>query len=152
MRWSIVVGALVVGACAGAQTIPSNWVGVGAGYNPTGSPKVTAWTSLAIVVNEGSQLYSYSTYDVIPQRGAVPVTSLRTGVATVLRRFGPSLYLLGFATVGAATSSTATTGSVSGGGILLYQFKPGWTVEGGVRAVNGSATGKVFEVGFGRTF
>jgi hypothetical protein len=148
----VVAAALVFGACAGAQTVPPDWVGAGGGYNPSGSPKVTAWTSFAILVNEASQLYSYSTYDVIPQRNAVPVTSARTGAATVLRKFGPSVYLLGFATIGAATSSTATLGSFSGGGILLYRFKPGWTVEGAVRAVNGAVTGKVVEFGFGRTF
>jgi hypothetical protein len=151
MRSKMAAAAAVFCASAGAQTIPANWMGAGAGYNPGGSPKTTAWASLAILMNESSQLYSYSTYDVIPQRRAVPVTSARTGAATVLRRFGPSLYLLGFATVGAATSSTATTGSVSGGGILLYRFKPGWTMEGAVRAVNGS-TSKVVEFGLGRTF
>jgi hypothetical protein len=139
----VVVGALALSACAGAQAIPPNWVGAGGGYDPGGSPRVTAWESLAIVVNEASQLYSYSTYDVIPQRNAVPVTSARTGGA---------VYLLGFATIGAATSNSATTGSFSGGGILLYRFKPGWTVEGAVRAVNGSATSKVMEFGFGKTF
>ena len=152
MHWRfVVVAALVLGACARAQTNPPDWVGAGGGYNPGGSPKVTAWESLAILVNDSSQLYSYSTYDVIPQRKAVPVTSARTGAATVLRKFGPSIYLLGFATLGASTSSTATTGSFSGGGILLYRFTPGWTIEGAVRAVNGS-TGKVVEFGFGRTF
>jgi|SRR5580692_7548404 hypothetical protein len=148
----VVVGALALSACAGAQAIPPNWVGAGGGYDPGGSPRVTAWESLAIVVNEASQLYSYSTYDVIPQRNAVPVTSARTGGAMVLRKFGGSVYLLGFATIGAATSNSATTGSFSGGGILLYRFKPGWTVEGAVRAVNGSATSKVMEFGFGKTF
>jgi hypothetical protein len=147
----VMIAALAAGACAGAQTIPPDWVGAGGGYNPSGSPKVTAWDSFAVLVSEANQLYSYSTFDVIPQRNAVPVTSARTGAATVLRKFGPSVYLLGFATIGAATSSTATTGSFSGGGILLYRFKPGWTVEGAVRAVNGSAT-KVVEFGFGRTF
>lgn len=150
MRAKLLV-VLIWGGCAAAQTIPPDWMGAGGGYNPGGSPKVTAWTSFAILVNEASQLYSYSTYDVIPQRNAIPVTSARTGAATVLRKFGPSVYLLGFATVGAATSSTATTGSFSGGAILLYRFKPGWTVEGAVRAVNGS-TSKVVEFGFGRTF
>jgi hypothetical protein len=149
MRWMFMV-AVAVGASA--QTMPADWVGVGAGYNAGGSPKVTAWASLAILVNEKSQVYSYSTYDVIPQRGAIPVTSARTGAATVLRTFGPSVYLLGFATIGAATSGTATTGSVSGGGILVYRFTPSWTVECAVRAVNGSATNKVVEFGFGRVF
>jgi hypothetical protein len=146
----MLIAALAVGA--GGQTLPGNWVGGGGGYSPGGSPKVTAWASLAILVNEKSQVYSYSTYDVIPQRGAVPVTSARTGAATVLRTFGRSVYLLGFATIGAATSSTATTGSVSGGGILVYRFAASWTAECAVRAVNGSATNKVVEFGFGRTF
>jgi hypothetical protein len=146
------IGIAALGAGARAQSLPADWVGAGAGYNPGGSPKVTAWASLAILVNQSSQLYSYSTYDVVPQRGAIPVTSARTGAATVLRTFGRSVYLLGFATIGAATSSTATTGSVSGGGILVYRFKPAWTVECAVRAVNGSATNKVVEFGFGRAF
>lgn len=147
MRWGLLLFAAL---SVGAQTIPTNWVGLGGGYNASGSPKVTAWASLAILVNESSQVYSYSTYDVRPQRGGVPVTSVRTGAATVLRRFGASVYLLGFATLGASTSSSATTGSVSGGGILVYRFAPGWTAECAVRAVNG--TGRVVEFGFGRTF
>ena len=151
MRWMfIAIAALGAGACA--QTLPADWVGAGAGYNPGGSPKATAWASLAILVSESSQVYSYSTYDVVPQRGAVPVTSARTGAATLLRAFGRSVYLLGFATIGASTSGTATAGSVSGGGILVYRFKPDWTVECVVRAVNGSATNKVVEFGFGRAF
>ena len=32
----VVAGALALGVCAGAQTIPLNWVGAGGGYNPGG--------------------------------------------------------------------------------------------------------------------
>lgn len=130
--------------------LPNNWFGAGGGYNPSGSPKGTGWASFAVLANRTSQVYSYSTYDIIPQKGKIPTTSVRTGAATVLREFGP-VYILGFMTVGATVSSTSTTGSLSGGGLVLYQSKKGWTVELGVRAVTG-AVNRVFEGGFGRTF
>jgi len=133
------------------QTLPANWVGAGAGYNPTGSPKATTWASFATVISQPQKIYSYSTYDVVPQRKAVPLTSARTGLATVLRNFGPRLYLLGFATAGVAQSAMATQSSFSGGGLLLYQWKNGMTAEAGVRVVTGS-TEKVVEAGFGKSW
>ena len=84
-------GVILFAVVAQAQTLPSNWAGSGAGWNPAGSPKVTAWASYAKLVSEGQKLYSYTSYDVIPQRNAVPKTAVRTGFATVIRTFGPNL-------------------------------------------------------------
>lgn len=131
--------------------LPSNWVGAGAGYNPSGSPIATGWMSVAVLLNQSSKVYSYSSYDAIPQKNAVPVMSARTGFATVLRNFGPQLFLLGFGTAGIAQSATAVQGSFSGGGMLVYQFKNGWTGEGGMRIASGTAD-KIIEFGFGRSF
>lgn len=134
-------------------SLPTSWAGAGAGYNPTGSPKATAWASFATLVSQSQKLYSYSTFDVVPQKNAVPVTSARTGFATVVRTFGPNLYLLAFGTAGVSQTSTATQGTFSGGGILFYRFAAGWTIEAGVRGASGSVSSNpIVEGGFGHTW
>jgi hypothetical protein len=136
-----------------APSLPSNWAGVGAGYNPTGSPKATGWASFATLISKTQMIYSYTTYDVIPQKGAVPVTSARTGFATVVRTLGPQLYILAFGTAGVSQTSTATTGTFSGGGLLAYLFKNGWTAVICVRGASGGvAQNPILEGGFGRAW
>lgn len=130
------------------QLLPSNWVGAGASYNATGSPKVAGWISSAVLVSQSQMLYSYSTYDIIFSAKGVPTSAARTGFATIVRSFGRSWYILGFGTAGVATTAAATTGSFSGGGMLVYRFKKNYTAEAGIRAVTGATT-RVIEWGFG---
>ncbi len=133
--------------------LPGNWAGLGAGYNPAGSPKATGWASFATIISQSQKIYSYTTYDAVPQKNAVPVTSARTGFATVVRTFGPRLYLLAFGTAGVSQTATATQGTFSGGGMLFYVFSAGWTIEAGVRGASGSlASNPIAEVGFGRAW
>lgn len=136
-----------------AQTgLPQNWVGSGAGYAPAGSPKATAWVSFATLLNQTAQVYSYSTYDVIPARGSVPMTSARTGLATPLRSLGP-IYLFAFGTAGVAQGSVDPIFAFSAGGLALYRFKSGLTVELGARmAKAGNTSVPVYELGFGKSW
>lgn len=136
-----------------AALLPSNWAGLGGGYNPTGSPKATGWASFATIVSQQQKIYSYTTYDAVPQKNAVPVTSARTGFATVVRTFGPRLYLLAFGTAGVSQNATATQGTFSGGGMLFYLFKNGFTIEAGMRGASGSvAQNPIYEAGIGRAW
>lgn len=129
--------------------LPSNWVGAGGGYNPSGSPKGTAWASFATLVAPSAGLYSYTTYDVVPNRDSVPTSSTRTGLAMVIHQYGKNLFLVGFVNGGMSQTATATLGSVSGGGLLLYKFKNNMTFEAGYRGVSNSTTARVFEFGLG---
>lgn len=131
-----------------SSALPSLWVGSGAGYNPAGSPKNTAWLSVA--VNTGQGVYSYSSYDVTPVRGQVPVISTRTGVATVksIVLFKQTFFFITFGTAGVAQSATAVTSSFSGGEMGMYRWKTGLTFEVGFRVATGAAN-KIVECGFG---
>jgi len=129
--------------------LPAHWIGAGGGYSSAASPRATGWVSLAILVSQPSQIYSYSSYDLVPVKGHVPMVSARTGAATVLRRLG-NLYVLGMATAGAAQTSTATTGAFSGGGIGVYRFRSGFTLELAGRVIKaGSTNAAVYEFGGG---
>ena len=107
---------------------------------------------MAILANATQKLYSFSTYDIIPQHNSVPLTSVRTGAATILRQIG-HVYVLGMGTVGVAQSGTSVTSAFAGGGLVVYRWSSGLTFEVGARLVKaGSASPAVYEVGFGRTF
>lgn len=108
--------------------------------------------SMAILANATQKLYSFSTYDIIPQHNAVPLTSVRTGAATILRQVG-NFYVLGMGTLGVAQSGTSVTSAFAGGGLAVYRWSSGLTFEVGARLVKaGSASPAVYEFGFGRTF
>lgn len=140
------------GGVSWSQSLPQNWVGAGSGYSSSGSPKVTGWVSLAVLVSQSQQLYSYSTYDVLPVKGGVPTTSARTGLATVIRHYG-MVSILAFGNIGMEQNSTSIAGAFSGGGFAVAQFKSGLTFEVGARIVtSGGKTASPIEAGFGWTF
>lgn len=153
MKLALFLLALPLMAQTAIKCPVSNWVGLGAGYNPSASPKATGWISEATCISQSQGIYSYSTYEAIPQRNAVPLVSARTGVATVLRQFGPSVYLLALATAGMAQTGTATTGAFSGGGMLMYRHPSGFTFEAGARILSaGGNQQAVYEVGVGHSW
>lgn len=133
-------------------SLPANWYGAGAAYNPAGSPKVTGWASYAHLMVASQALYTYTTYDILFNKGNIPTTSTRTGLATVVRTFGPSFFVLGFGTAGVSQTTTAVQGTFSGGGMLIYKLPKSWTFGAGYRAVSGSAAGRILEWGFGKTW
>lgn len=135
-----------------APPLPNHWIGLGIGYNASGSPHTTGLISLALCINQTNQIYSYSTYEALPSKKGVPTLSTRTGLATVLRQFGP-VYLLGLGTVGVAQTGTAVTSSFSGGGILMQRFHTDYTLGFGARfAKAGNFSQPIYEILFGRTW
>jgi hypothetical protein len=130
-----------------------SWVGIGAGYNPTGSPKATGWASYAKCSIQSQGIYAYYTEDAIPVKGKVPTLSNRAGAGIVMRSFGPNIFLVALATAGVAQTSTATTGAFSGGGLLFLRFHTDWTVQAGARIVSaGGVNSPIYELGLGRSF
>jgi len=108
-----------------------NWLGTGGSYSGA-SPHWGGWGAIALPISQGQQIYSYSGYEATAHRHTVPTVSTTTGLATVLRSFTrdkTGLYILMLATAGEATSSSATTASFSGGGMALFRFKSGFTLE-----------------------
>lgn len=133
------------------KPLPQNWVGSGVGYNPGGAPKTTGWVSMALLLSQTGQLYSYSSYDMVPVKGSVPTTSARTGFATVIRNIGP-VWIFGFGTAGMA-QNTSLTSAFSGGGIGVWQLKSGLTVELGARVLKaGSVNQTIYEFGLGKSW
>lgn len=136
---------------ASPMTLPASWVGTGASWNPSGSPKWTGWVSLATLINASQALYSYSSYDIVFTAKGVPTATARTGLATVVRNFGKNWYILGLATAGVATTGSATTASFAGGGMLVYKFKGNYTADVEFGAQTGATT-RTIRVGFGRSW
>jgi len=111
------------------QTLP-NWVGAGGSYDSADSPKFSSWVAMALPVSTSQQVYSYSMYQILPVSGHVPTISTTTGLATIIRQVG-RVTILGLATAGVATTGTAAVGAFAGGGMGVYRFKSGFTLEAG---------------------
>jgi len=89
---------------------------------------------LAIPVVSSQGIYSWTMYQFLPNGLRTPTVLTSTGGAMVLRFWkfkSGTLCVVGVGAVGAAVSATATTFSPSGGGIVLWASKPGWTFEAG---------------------
>ena len=148
MRVAVLV--LITGVLYGQSTpaLPSNWVGAGAAY------PVAGWASYATLMSSKGQVYSFSSWDatVTKTRPHVIQSSARSGLATVLRTWGP-VTLLGFAEAGVAAAQTTTTGAFSGGGVGVLKIgKTAWTIEVAVRVLKTPINGQQneYELGTGR--
>ena len=146
--------AMLVLACglAGAQSVPAsalpqNWAGAGASFT---NPGFSGWISMAKLISASNGLYSYSSYDAIAKPGALPTLAARSGLASKVFSYG-NFFVLGFGTAGVAQTSSAITGSFSGGGMAFYKLKSGLTIELGARVVNGTAS-RVYEFGLGKAW
>ena len=132
-------------------TLP-DWFGGGAEFGPHWG----SWAALALPMSQSQAIYSYSLYEALLVKGKVPTISTTTGLATILRQYSTkkgTLYLLGLATAGAAVTATATTASFSGGGIGVWKFSNGFTLEIGATAEKaGAGTTYNYKAGWGRTF
>lgn len=141
------------------QQLPSNWAGAGAAYNSFASPKVSGWASYATLISEKGMIYSFTTHEVTSStRHPFTIqTSIRSGLATVVRRFGP-VVILGFGDAGMAGAGSSVGGSFSGGGIAIIQLgKAGrTTLSVSVRNVKSNVglgqSQQPIEFGVGRTF
>lgn len=136
--------------------LPQAWAGAGAAYNAYAGPPVNGWASYALLISAKAQVYSFTTHD-LTSSTAKPYTvqtSVRSGLATVLRTLGP-IVILGFGDAGLAAAGTSAGSAFSGGGVGLIRLgKTQWTIALGGRqlktAIGGSQT--IWEMGFGRMF
>ena len=134
----LAIAALLSLTCVAQSPAPAqsssldNWAGVGSIYNSAYSPHFSGWAALALPVSTTAQTYSFTLYQAVPVAGKTPTISTTTGAATILRTIkiqDGALYLIGLATAGVATSSTATTGAFAGGGGAFLKFATGFTLE-----------------------
>jgi hypothetical protein len=142
----------------GTVTTPAlpNWIGLGGGYSSADSPHMGGWAAMALPVSQSQSVYSYTVYEAIPVRGRVPTISTTTGMATILRTLTVNrgtLYVLGLVTAGTAVTATAVTGAFSGGGLGVFKFRNGFTIEAGATAEKaGTGTRPSFKLGGGWTW
>jgi hypothetical protein len=136
--------------------LPQNFAGAGAAYNPIGSPKTTGWASWGRLIDAKSESYVFTTEDAILVRTGSTFsvqTSLRVGLATKLKQFGP-LKVFGIMDGGGATTGLTTGGAASGGGIAEVQIKQShYHIAVGFRIIKTNVSGgtpKMYEIGFFR--
>lgn len=154
----ILLLALASGIGWGQVALPQNWAGAGTAYNSESRPAVAGWFSYATSISQKAQLYSFTSHDVFVS-SAKPYTvqtSVRSGLATVVRTLGPVI-VLGFCDAGFAAGGTNVGGSFSGGGIGIIRLgKTDWTIALAARVVKSSinSTGNqtVYELGLGKQF
>jgi hypothetical protein len=135
------------------QTLPANWAGAGSAWNPNSKPPVAGWVSYATTLKSGSGNYSFTSYDILLSKKSQPITSARTGFATILRQYGPVL-ILGFGDAGIAAGATVTASAFSGGGVAVIQLGKGWSIALPARYIKSAAgvNQMVYEIGIGRSF
>lgn len=136
-------------------SLPNSWMGAGAAWDQYTTPQVAGWASYAKLVSSSGQLYSFTSWDATSSRARpyTAQTSVRSGLASVVRRFGP-VYLLGFGDAGMAAAAGDFGGAFSGGGIVVIKLgKTNFTLELAARVlkVAGQTNHVIYEFGFGRT-
>ena len=105
---------------------PDEWAGIYGGY----SSKIAGGFSYAKLISKSGPVYSFTTTDIVSlkRNPFVVQTSPRTGLATVLRQFGPVTVLaLADAGMAVAPKPTALGTNVgfatSGGGLAIWRIK-----------------------------
>ncbi len=129
-----------------------DWYGGGAGFGPHWS----TWASLAHPVSQSQAAFSYTVYESVLKRGTVPTVTTTTGLGTIVRSYvlpRGTFYIFAIATVGASTTSTATTGAFTGEGMALWKWKNGYTAEFiASEETAGGVVTRTFKLGWGKTF
>lgn len=156
---AVIAACWLNGAVSLAQTapaLPNNWAGAGAAYTNFVNPPISGWFSYAVLLSERGALYSFTTHDITSSRTKPYTiqTSIRTGLATLVRRIGP-IAMLGFGDAGVAGAGESIGGAFSGGGIGILQIgRTNWTLEIAVRRIKTTIgeTQSVFEFGAGRVW
>ena len=145
-------------SCWGQVLLPQNWAGAGAAYNSETRPAVAGWFSYAVLISQKGSLYSFTSHDVFLSsvKPYTVETSVRSGLATVVRSVGP-IIVLGFGDAGFTAGGTSIGGAFSGGGIGVIRLgKTNWTLELAARVIKSSInpTGNqtVYEIGAGRVW
>ncbi len=135
---------------------PENFAAAGGAFNQSSKPPLAGWFSYGVKISDKGMLFSFTTHDVLLSQ-AKPYTvqtSVRTGLATVLRTLGP-IIILGLGDAGMAAGGTSVGGAFSGGGIGIIRLgKTNWAIALGGRVIKTANGGSqtVYELGFGRSF
>ena len=157
MLKKLLLNLLVVAAMAfGQSATPQGFVAAGAGWNPYTTPQASGWASYGYLINEKQELYWFTTEDITSssKRPFTIQTSIRTGLATPLKKIG-RLTVMGLFDIGGASSSISSGLAGSTGSIGTFRLTKNWYAVGGFRVlkINGmEGTPKLYEVGFGYTF
>ena len=135
-----------------APVCGQSFYGAGTSLLPQSSPKPTGWAVFGTLASSKGQIWSVSEVDFTRGTGKLVQSSVRTGIATPMRSFGPvTIYVLGdagAATVGSNSSAAFGTGSVA----LIPIRKSGYSVMIGFRAIQSAVGGlqQTVEIGFGK--
>lgn len=119
---------LAVGASlAFAQTAPKlpTWAGSGGEYTGAASPHWSGWGAFATPVSTSLGAYSFTLEQAILQGGKI-VTVLTTGIDDILKTLSLKTgewTLHAIASIGGASTPTASVGALANGGGLMYRFK-----------------------------
>lgn len=137
--------------------VSQSFVYLGSEASVASSPKPAGFAAIALPIGQGTWSYSmYQVYFVARK----PVTATSTGLAKSLwckAIKGVEACVLGLGTVGAATSSTATTSSFNaGGGVNLKGIFKQWPsisiFFGGMQTKAGSTSPALAILAIGRSF
>jgi len=147
---------LGIAGLASAQPAPTGFVAAGAGWNPYTTPQASGWFSYAYLINDKQELYWYTTEDITSasKRPFTIQTSIRTGIATPLKKMG-RLTVMGLVDIGGASSTITTSGAASAGSVGLFRmFKNVYAVAGFriLKISSISGTPKLYQAGLGYTF
>lgn len=149
---------LLAGLCCAQQVAPpDSFVAAGGSYNAFSRPVAAGWFTYGKLIDTGSATYLFTTEDVTSsrERPYTAQTSVRMGVATLLKKVGP-LQFYGVVDGGGATAGTDSGGAASGGSFAVLQFgKKTWGAIVGFRILKTSiapGTPKLYEAGFFKSF
>lgn len=147
---------LIAGLALAQPAPPMGFVAAGAGWNPYTTPQASGWASYGYLINEKQELYWFTTEDITSsaKRPFTIQTSVRTGLATPLKKIG-RVTIMGLFDIGGASSNLTSGLAGSTGSIGLVRVTKNWYLVGGFRVlkINGvPGTPKLYEAGFGYTF
>lgn len=143
--------------------LPTEWFGAGAAWNRYGHPQIAGLLSYAKLISESGQVYSYNSMDITMRaKVGTPQTSVRSGMAVVLRQYG-FMSVMAIGEAGVAVSDPGTSvgpqgvtnvaGAFAGGGGLFFRLgKTNYTASLTARVlkVAGQPNIEIYGIMFGR--
>jgi hypothetical protein len=123
-----------------SQDLPNEFLAAGCAYNRYAAPQINGLVTYANRVQQ-TNIFSFTTYDVRSASDLAyqPQTSIRTGVAPMLFRFG-RVWLFGLGDAGVAYTGSAFGAAFSGGTGLAIQLGRGWSVLAVARVIKTGLT------------
>jgi hypothetical protein len=138
-----------------ALPLPQNFAVAFVALNQYSTPQINGGASYARLISTSNALYSFTSYDVtsVKPKPFTVQTSTRTGIAAVIRQYGP-LVIVGLGDAGVAAAANNLGGAFSGGGLAIYRLKNGFAITGGMRILKTSLNDvqHIYEIGFGRSW